>query len=319
MAYVQTVTGRIHPDQMGITAMHEHLLWGPTGWQHDPEWFHSVPKIVEKCYNDMLDYRAEGGLTFVELSGLGLGRDIELYRMVASSSRINLVACTGYWAQRGVPTYFYDKDIDYHEALMVKEITQGMGTTNVKAGIIKVGHYRNGISAWEEMTFRAAARAAKKTGAAVTTHGIEFAEKHCQILLSEGLDPERIIIGHLDSAHCIDLERDKRIGRTGVWLGYDHCTTCKTWSPMHYACSDEERADLVKHMVDAGFENQIIVSADVNSIPLGWGRAAPYMGRTVVGDLLRSFVPKLYRVLIGDDLVHKFLVENPKKVLPIQN
>jgi phosphotriesterase-related protein len=318
MAFVQTITGRIHPDQMGITAMHEHLLWGPAGWEHDPDWFHSVPKVVEKCYNDLLDYKAEGGLTFVDVSGLGLGRDIELYRMLASTTGVNIVACTGYWAQRGVHPYFTTKDIDYHEDLFVSEITQGMGTTNVKAGIIKVGHWRTGITPWEEATFRAAARAAKKTGAAVTTHGVERAYEHCQILLSEGLDPERIIIGHLDAAHALDLERDQRIGRTGVWLGYDHCTTCKTWSPMHYACSDEERADMVKYMIDAGFENQLIISADVNSISLGWQRSAPYTGKTVVGDLLRSFVPKLFRALLGDDMVHKLLVENPRRALAIQ-
>ncbi len=318
MAYVQTITGRIHPDQMGVTAMHEHLLWGPPGWELDPEWFHSVPKIVEKCCMDLLDYKDQGGLTFVDVSGLGLGRDIEMYRMLASATGINIVACTGFWAQRGVLPYFQVKDIDYHEELFIKEITEGMGTTKAKAGIIKVGHGRTGISAYEEMTFRAAARAAKKTGAAVTTHGVECAYEHCQILLSEGLDPERIIIGHLDGAHARDLERDKRIGKTGVWLGYDHCTTCKTWSPTWYSCSDEERADLVKHMIDAGFEKQIIVSADVNSIALGWGRSAPYIGRTTVGDLLRWFVPKLHRVLLSEETIYKLLVENPRRALPIQ-
>lgn len=318
MPYVQTITGPIHPEQMGITAMHEHLLWGPYGWEFDPEWFLSVPKVVEKCLLDLLDFRALGGLTFVDVSGIGLGRDVELYRMLASYSGVYVVACTGFWAQRGVPPYFQVKDIDYHEELYVREITQGMGGTNARAGIIKVGHFRGQITPWEEMHFRAAARAARKTGAAVTTHGVERAEDHLAILLSERLDPERIIIGHLDSFHAAEIERDKRLARKGVWVAYDHATTYTTWSPMFYATSDEWRADQVKIMVDAGFANQIIISADVNSVSLGWQRSAPAVGKTVVGDLLRLFVPKLRRVLLDEELIHRFLIDNPRRALPIQ-
>lgn len=318
MPYVQTINGRIHPEQMGVTAMHEHLLWGPYGWEYDPEWLLAMPKVVEKCFNDLVDYRNEGGVTFVDTSGIGLGRDIELYRMLASASGVHVVASTGFWAQRGVAPYFQVKDLDYHEELYVREITVGIGTSGAKAGIIKVGHFRTGITPWEEMHFRAAARAAKRTGAAVTTHGAEHAERHTEILLSEGLAPERIIVGHLDSFHVADIERDKRLGRRGVWLAYDHATTYRTWSPMHYTTSDEWRADQVKAMVDAGFANQLIISADVNSVSLGWQRSAPYVGKTVVGDLLRLFVPKLRRVLLDEELIHRLLVDNPRRVLPIQ-
>ena len=87
---------------------------------------------------------------------------------------------------------------------------------------------------------------------------------------------------------------------------------------MHYATSDEWRADRVKAMVEAGFEKQIIISADVNSVSLGWQRSAPVVGKTVVGDLLRRFVPKLKRALLSDEQIQRFLVDNPRRALPIQ-
>jgi phosphotriesterase-related protein len=297
--------------------MHEHLLWGPYGWEYDPDWFYSYPKVLEKCFNDLGDFREEGGLTFVDLSGVGLGRDIELYRLLEKSTGVNVVACTGFWAQLGVPPYFQVRDIDYHTEMYVREITEGIGTSGGKAGIIKLGHWRTGLNTWEEMHFRAGARAAKKTGCAVTTHGVEAAEAHLEVLLSEGLEPERIIIGHLDSFHAEDFERDKRLGKKGAWLGYDHATTYPTWSPMHYAASDEWRADRVKAMIDAGFLNQLIISADVNSISLGWQRSAPFTGKTVVADLLRLFLPKLRRSLVTEDQIRTMLVDNPRKALPI--
>src|SRR5437868_652197 len=130
--------------------MHEHLLWGPYGSEFDPEWFFSYPKVLEKCFDDLVDFRKLGGLTFVDLSGIGLGRDVELYRILEKSTGVNIVACTGFWAQRGVAPYFQVRDIDYHEELYVREITEGMSGTNVKAGIIKVGHGRTGLTKWEQ-------------------------------------------------------------------------------------------------------------------------------------------------------------------------
>lgn len=317
MAHVNTILGPIRPDEMGLTAMHEHLLWGPPGWEYDPEWWFSVPKVLRSCVDDLREFYRLGGRTFVDCSGLGLGRELEFYRIIARCTGVHVVACTGFWEDPGILTWFRLPDIDYLEELFVQEVTEGIGKTGIKAGIIKAANGISQFTALEERTFRAAARAARRTGAAVTTHGVQFALRQLQVLLEEKLDPERIIIGHLDTLTDIDLVRDKEIGRRGAYLGYDHIGTLDTWSPTRYSTDDDRRASLIKEMLDAGFQKQLIMSADVNSFSLGWQRSAPYVGKSAVGDLIR-FLPKLRRLGVSDETIHSILVDNPRRVLPIQ-
>ncbi len=322
MGTVNTVLGPIHANQMGITAMHEHVMWGPPGWQYDPDWWWSVPRVYEKCHQDLTDFRQLGGMTFVDCSGIGLGRDLDFYVTLARSSRIHLVACTGFWADAGILGYFRVKDLDYHEELYVRELTRGMGHTNIKAGFIKVGNTsRNAMTDLEILTYRAAARAAKKTGCCVITHGITAARQQFEILTSEGLDPDRIVISHCDAAYCLDFERDKELARKGAYIAYDHIGI-EAWSPMPYNMPDERRAEMVKAILDAGYGDRLLISCDVNSHGLGWYKMNHKIGKNdtplhTVGHLLRYFVPKLRKVGIKEDTIMHLLVENPRRVLPM--
>ena len=66
----------------------------------------------------------------------------------------------------------------------------------------------------------AAGRAARQTGAAVVTHGMPWAEEQFRLLREEGLDPERIVISHLDDTMSLDFERDQRLARQGAFVAY---------------------------------------------------------------------------------------------------
>lgn len=310
MAKVNTVLGPIHPEEMGITAMHEHIQWGPPGWEWDPQWWYSVPRIYEKIHNELLDFKSLGGRTFVDTSGIGFGRDLDFYVNLARNTGVHIVACTGFWPEGGILGYFHDKDIDYFTELFVHELTVGVDRTNIKAGIIKVGTGPY-MTPLEEKTFRAAARAAARTGCAVTTHGVDTALRQLEVMMEEGLDPDRIIIGHLDDAHCLDLERDKEIARRGAYVGYDHIGIEDTWSRSIYAMADARRVELAVAMLEAGYERNLIISCDTNGWSLGWPN--PYH---TVAHLVRYFVPKLRQAGISEETIHTLLVENPKRALP---
>ena len=312
---INTVLGSIHPDELGITAMHEHILWGPYGWQYDPEWWYHVPKVYQKCSQDLVEYGRLGGKTLVDLSGIGLGRNINFYVEVSQSSRVNVVVCTGFWAERGIPCYFQNRDVDYYEELFIRELTVGIEGTPIKAGIIKVGNNRDEITELEEILYRAAARASKKTGASVTTHGVESARHQVEIFLDEKVDPERIIIAHCDAANALDFERDKEIAKRGFNVAYDHIGIDPTWSPQKYALHDDVRADMVKAMIGAGHIKKLLLSCDVNSFSLGWQKSSPVLGKSVVGDLFR-FLPRLHRIGVTTEQFLTMVEENPAEVLP---
>ena len=316
MGFVNTVLGPIHEDELGVTAAHEHILWGPPGWEYDPEWWFNYPKVFSKCLGEINEYSKYGGKTIVDCSGIGMGRDIELYSMLSKFSGVNIVVGTGFWIGIGVYNYFQDKSIDYMEDLFVRELTQGIRDTGVKAGYIKVGNGNLEFSDWDERQYRAAARASKRTGSAIITHGISLALQALEILESESLDLSRVIISHADAVP--NFERDKAIATMGAWVSFDHCTTLDTQTVQYYSIADELRADMIKAFIEAGFLDQVIISADVNLFSLGWSRSSPLVGKATTADLLRRFPKKLKRIGIGEDIFWKIMTENPKKVLPIR-
>lgn len=330
MGKVYTVRGPIEPDQVGVCDMHEHVLWNSPGWQHSPQAFEHLPRpqAFEKIKTDLLDWKSLGGGTIVDVSGIGMGRDVQFYADLSRVSGVHIVACTGFWAERKILTYFrpssdtpalrrpavHERDVDFLTDIFVHEVTTGMGTSHVRAGIIKVGTSRDQMTPLEERTFRAAARASKQTGVAVTTHGVQLAERQVEMFLEEGADPTRIVIGHLDDKTGIDLERDKRMAKQGFYIGYDHIGIDPHWSPMYYAMPDEKRADIVVQMIQNGFLNQIVIACDTNAWSVGLvHRGTP---RSTFAHLLRTWAPLLKSRGVTDDQVHTMLVDTPRKILP---
>lgn len=317
MNYVNTVLGPIHPDQLGVTSAHEHILWGPPGWEYDPEWWFHYPKVFAKCLAELKAFRNLGGDTIVEVSGIGLGRDVDLYYLLSKYSGVNIVLSTGFWADTGFYNHFRDKDIDFLEELFVRELTQGIGDTGVKAGVIKVANSIYGFTELEVRQYRAAARAAKRTGCAIVTHGVRVALRQLDILQNEGLDPSRVIVSHCDSLITMDLERDKAVAERGAWIVYDHWGNTPAWSPTHYCRSDEVAADQLKTMIDSGCVDRLLLGTDVNLFSLGWMKSSPYVGKSTMSGLLRIIPNKLRRVGIGEDIFWKIVTENPRQVVPI--
>ena len=312
---VKTVLGPIDPEKIGTTSMHEHILWLTPGWQFAPEAgeIFDSKKIFDKIREDLIDYRSAGGQTIVDCSGIGLGRDVDFYAALSKASGVNIVACTGFWAERKILPYFALKDVDYLTDLFVRELTHGMGTTGIRAGVIKVGNSKKGISAVEEKTYRAAARASRKTGAAIITHGVNFALRQLELLLSEGAQPDRIVISHCDAAYSLDLQRDIEIARKGAYVGYDHIGIEPHLSQAAYAMSDDKRVALCKAFIDAGYTEHLVLSCDVDGFTIHENREA-YDFK--YAHLLRKFVPMLIKAGVSREAIDLILIQTPRKILP---
>ena len=114
---------------------------------------------------------------------------------------MQIIATTGCWCD--VPRAWQASSPDALAALYVREATEGIEGTGIKAGIIKCAH-ETGIT-WEagvgftpagQVTLRACARAQLATGLPVTTH-TEVAERVglAQIDVFEVLLPPHIMFG----------------------------------------------------------------------------------------------------------------------------
>jgi len=76
------------------------------------------------------------------------------------------------------------------------------------------------------------------------------------ILQEEGVEPQRVIIDHLDHDHAEHL---RMVAERGVFLGFD-CIGKSRYQ------DDAIRLELLCAMVEAGYEDQIVLSHDISKL-----------------------------------------------------
>jgi phosphotriesterase-related protein len=340
---VQTVLGPISPDELGVTFMHEHgpvIDWSELyGQPMAPIQGAFRQKVIEQAARSLEEFQDQlGGWTrtgtIVEVTPIRVGRYPDLIVEMAKKSKIHVVGCTGFWGEALAPMHLWAVSmlmerggIDKVANLYVKEITEGMedpygepgaSFTNVKAGIIKIATSTY-LTALERMANTAAGQASLQTGCPITTHttdggGLELA----QLLLSLKVSPQKIIIGHQgykdDRENVRATDYHKKLAELGVWVQFDRIGSEK------YPVAN--RAEFIKPLVEAGFEDQLLLSHDT----------VPYFYKTFWQKekresdwwlfkehpwtlILSEVVPALLEAGISERAIRKMLIDNPQKVL----
>ena len=182
MLTINTVAGTCEPKELGFTLIHEHLTAGFPGWELDNTGFNrkqEVAKAVEK----LKEIKSLGVSSFVDPCPMELGRDPEFAAEVADKAGMRVIIATGLYNEAlGIPPHFRSLPVDDIAEVYVRELTEGIGKTGIKAGIIKTATggipgmtaTAKSISANEEKCLRAAARAHKATGTPILCHNDEL-------------------------------------------------------------------------------------------------------------------------------------------------
>ena len=310
---IQTVRGAISPSDLGFTLPHEHTkvsLWHIQGRWDYWELIGEEPRILE----ELGAYTAAGGRALVDLTLDGIGRDLPRLARISEATKLHIIGGSGWYRTAYYPP---EARIDHRTAddladEIVREFTDGVPGPNgpVRPGIIgEIGTDKPWVTAQEERVFRAAARAAKRTGAAVTTHAVQSDVGLAQlaILEDEGLDPARIVIGHCDSYPRIEHWRE--IVRRGATVEADFLGM--SFTPLERA-GEPKVIELLKQLIDEGFASQIMLSQDVchDSQLLSYGGN----GYTY---LQKTFLPRLLAAGVDQQTIEQITVKNPARILTL--
>ncbi len=246
------------------------------------------------------------------MTTLDLGRDIRAIEEMSRQSGIQIIACTGIW--RDIPRAFWTATPDMIANLFVREIEEGIEETGIKAGIIKVANDKGGVTPEGEIILRAAARAHKRTGVPITTHTWapeRVGDQQIRIFEDEGVDLNRVYIGHCNDTTDIDY----LVGmlRKGVWLGFDRYPGGQAGDTPKW----EERTETVKKILDAGYEDRIMVSHDW-SVTLSLTRRPMTAERRRVNPdsylfITRRVLPYLLELGASPEAVRKLNEDNPRR------
>src|SRR4051794_23761036 len=158
MASVETVTGPVDLDDLGITLVHEHLKLRSA----------PVPEEFPHLYDDDDAFRratevaaglvAQGVKTICDPSCMYHGRDVRFVKRVAEESGLQVVPCTGIYTYTEIPHYFQNREADDMAEVFVHDIDTGIQGTDIKAAFLKCAVDEPGLTDGVEKVLRAAAR-----------------------------------------------------------------------------------------------------------------------------------------------------------------
>ena len=311
MAHVQTVLGHIEPDALGFTLPHEHTqiaLWQiPDRWDY---WqlTRDEPLILE----ELAAYRASGGSGLVDLTLPGVGRDPGWLAGIARASGLHIIMGCGWYRGAYYPAEVRidHRTVDALAEELVREAADGVGESGIRPGIIgEIGTDKPWVSALEERVHRAAARAAKRTGLAITTHAVlsPVGLDQLRIFEHEGADPTRVVIGHADSYPHLD--HHLAIVERGASVEFDFLGMSFSAAERH---GEGRIVDLLRELLSRGHVERVLLSQDVchdSQLRRYEGNGYTYLART--------FLPRLRDAGVSPAEIETMTVANPRRLLTV--
>ncbi|MEX2160069.1 MAG: phosphotriesterase-related protein [Dehalococcoidia bacterium] len=310
MATVETLRGPIDTAQLGTTLMHEHVFVLSDGV---PEQFPSV--FDEAAHTEparaKLQALSEAGVhTIVDLTVMGNGRNIPRVLRVASDLPINIVAATGLYTYDQVPRYFHSRSEDHMAELFVKDITEGIQGTNVKAAILKCATDEPGVKRGVEKVLRAVARAHRRTGVPISTHTHAPTKRGLdqqKIFNEEGVDLGRVVIGH--SGDSEDLDYLEALMKAGSYIGMDRFG-------VDVYLTTEKRVAVIAKLCEKGYADKMVLAHDA-SCHIDWfpgEMLAPAMPNWHFRHISDDVLPALRQAGVTDEQIEQMMIVNPRRI-----
>jgi phosphotriesterase-related protein len=249
-----------------------------------PDIMHSVDLMSA----EVAKAKSEGNIACIVDGGHpDMGRDSNFLREVSMKSGVPIVVGGGFYSQP-----FYPKEIStMSEEQIVKALIK-QADDDILGAFGEIGSWDE-ITADERKVFRAVGKAHVATNIPIFTHtGIpgKSALEQLDILEDAGVKPDRVVIGHLGNLVDSNVYVHKAVCRRGAYVGFDR----------QGGNNDAQQVPLVMALIEAGFADHLMFSSDASS---GYAKT------------LTVFVPKLKAAGATDEVLHRVMVDNPRRFL----
>ncbi|MGW0731958.1 phosphotriesterase family protein [Streptomyces sp. NPDC002851] len=297
---IRTVLGDIAPEELGVCDAHDHFFLSsprlPVGQELDSP---------EAAHAEAVAFREAGGTSVVQWTPYGMGRCVDGLADVARASGLHIVAATGLHQAVHYDPTFLERIIPRLAEVFVREHTEGMGESGIRAGLIKVAGGYHGLDAHARHTMAAAAEAHHATGAPIGVHlelgtgALDVLDLLCGEL---GVPPHRVLLGHLN--RFPDPAVHRRAAEAGAYLAFDGPSRANH-------ATDWRMPEAVRDLADAGFADRLLLGGDTTTAgarSVNEGPGMPY--------LLRGLRERL-DAAVGKEVVDGMLVGNPARAFTV--
>lgn len=302
---VNTATGPVAADQLGVTLCHEHVLVDFIGADRVSRDRYDRDAAFAKALPHLRRAHALGVRTLVECTPAYIGRDPVLLRRLARASRLHILTNTGYYGaadDKFLPPHAFTESVDQLAARWVREAREGIEGTGIRPAFMKIGVDAGALSAVDEKLVRAAARTHRGTGLPIYSHTGNGVAAMAQIAV---LDEERTPLEAFVWVHAqneTDPSVHVRAGRRGAWVSFDGVGPT----------SVDRHVALVLGMREAGLLGRVLVSHDA-----GWYHVGEHDGGTYrPHDLIfTDLLPALRDGGLSAAEITQLTVDNPRRAL----
>ena len=313
MATIETVTGPVDEEQLGLTLAHEHIRTTSEAARATFPHLYDEQGELERAVTGFKEVMDRGVKTIIEPTCMDLGRDVHLARRVVEATGIQLVMCTGVYGSRYtfLPQHFANRDADHLADAFVHDIEEGMQGTDVKAAFLKCAVDEPGITEDVDKILRACARASKRTGRPIMSHSHPASGtglKQMDVFDDEGVDPAKIVIAHTGDTDNLEYI-EELLGR-GCYIGMDRYGI-DLYLPV------EPRNATVVELCKRGHAERMMLSQDYVAT-LDWfppemvRQELPKWSFTLVLD---EVIPALKEAGVTDEQVDTMMIDAPRRWL----
>ena len=344
MQMINTVLGPVPADQLGVIAPHEHFFIDTTFEAIPPttpeelELFNSPVSMknidvlrrnpflvkdnmvlddMETIVYEVSRAKKAGVDTIVDLTNIGIKRDLKRIQEVSRRTGVNVIAGGGLYYSLTIPEPYRSMSADALAREMIHEIRHGDPETGIKPGVIGEIGTSETIDEIEEKGLRSAAWTNLETGLPIYIHTYPWTRASLdaiKILTDEGVKPEQICICHLD----VEFDHDylQQVFDTGVYAEFDDFGKEYYFAAADGAFAggpfetDRDRVRWIIRMIKEGHKDRLLLATDVCLKALlhtygGWGYDHIFTNITVM----------MENEGISREDIHTILHENPTRFI----
>lgn len=305
---INSVTGPVSIDSLGLTLIHEHMLVDFIGadsissdrWNRD--------SVAARVLPFLLEVKKHGVSTILDCTPSYLAKDPLLLKSLSEKSGIRILTNTGFYGAVGgkyLPDFVQTESAEQLAARWIAEFEHGIEGTGIKPGFIKISvNEADTLSQIDQKLVKAAGLTHQKTGLTIASHTGTWktAAHEVRILQEMTVDPSAFVWVHAQAEQ--DFENYQKAAGLGVWISLDGIG----WAIDPYV----ERLLFAK---ERRILDRILISHDA-----GWYDPAKPNGGDFqpLTNVFEKLIPILNEKGFSQADWNQLLIENPKRAFDLE-
>jgi phosphotriesterase-related protein len=312
-----TVLGPVDARRLGVTLVSESLMYVLPGAQYAHDIKIDRAEVFDALAAKLTEFKAAGGGTVVDATGMFQGRDLRLYEALSRATGVHIVASTGQGPETMLGGYYLTPQTptpwpaQKFAELFGREVNEGMVVPRLErrapAGMVTTAVTQSGMTPTDGSLVRGAARAGAAYGVPISIRCGADAPAELQLALDEEIGAQRLLIGDMDRRDAVAKGWPMLVVAKGAGLGIDHIGST---DPRYL--SDVERVALIVDLLRAGHADRVFLSSSATGVSFGVpGNDLPY------SHVLTRFVPMLRDAGVTQAQLEQMLITNTAQLLSV--